>query len=169
MAKTKASYFEKLRDPRWQQMRLNVMGRDGFQCRDCLSKEKTLNVHHAYYEKGKDPWDYHPDSLVTLCEDCHAVAEKRKRWILEFCADPQNLKNVVRLTDILAANGPFGFDFSSFLDSVLDFSEAYQTEALELEWRREMLVKLKSSAAQITFHLVGAIHEAVQLAERQNG
>ena len=30
-----------------------------------------LNVHHKYYVRGKKPWEYYDDALVTLCADCH--------------------------------------------------------------------------------------------------
>ena len=30
-----------------------------------------LNIHHKKYIKGRKPWEYEADSLVTLCEDCH--------------------------------------------------------------------------------------------------
>ena len=30
-----------------------------------------LNVHHTYYIKGRKPWEYGNDTLVTLCENCH--------------------------------------------------------------------------------------------------
>lgn len=68
MAKT---YSEKLRDPRWQRMRLEIMGRDSFRCRLCGDAESTLNVHHIYYERGAEPWDYPESALVTVCENCH--------------------------------------------------------------------------------------------------
>lgn len=79
MAKT---YYEKLRDPRWQRKRLEIMERDGFACIHCGDKTKTLNVHHAYYESGKAPWEYGNWSLVTLCEDCHDRAEMARRSLL---------------------------------------------------------------------------------------
>ena len=66
-----STYMEKLKDPRWQKKRLKVMERDEWECRSCESTEKTLHVHHTYYEDGKDPWDYPASSLVTLCESCH--------------------------------------------------------------------------------------------------
>lgn len=47
------------------------MERDNFACRSCHSKEKTLNVHHGYYARGADPWDYPDDALTTQCEECH--------------------------------------------------------------------------------------------------
>jgi len=66
-----STYSEKLRDPRWQKKRLEILERDGWQCKLCLSKEKTLHVHHLLYLKGSQPWDYDSNSLITLCEVCH--------------------------------------------------------------------------------------------------
>lgn len=68
---TKKPYWEKLRDPRWQRKRLEVMERDGFACRSCGDSESTLNVHHGYYVKGREPWEYRDETLWTLCEECH--------------------------------------------------------------------------------------------------
>ena len=68
---TKKTYAEKLRDPRWQRKRLEVMQRDNFSCLKCHDTTKTLNVHHFYYEPGRDPWQYDARDLATLCEDCH--------------------------------------------------------------------------------------------------
>jgi hypothetical protein len=65
------TYSEKLRDPRWQKMRLCIMERDGFECQKCGDKQSTLNVHHLFYQRGKAPWEYDPSHLVTLCETCH--------------------------------------------------------------------------------------------------
>lgn len=66
------TYWELLKDPRWQRKRLEIMERDEFACQDCDARDKTLNVHHTYYAKGRKPWEYEDDSLRTLCEDCHA-------------------------------------------------------------------------------------------------
>jgi 5-methylcytosine-specific restriction endonuclease McrA len=68
-------YSEKLKDPRWQKKRLQILKRDGFKCMSCLSKIKMLSVHHKYYITGFDPWDYPNKSLITLCQDCHNVAK----------------------------------------------------------------------------------------------
>jgi len=65
------SYSAMYRDPRWQKKRLEIMERDEFRCCSCGATDKTLNVHHAYYEKGKKPWEYDNKMLLTLCEDCH--------------------------------------------------------------------------------------------------
>lgn len=64
-------YFEKLKDPRWQRRRLEILERDGWACTICADTEKTLHVHHRYYKPKTDPWDYEDDALTTLCADCH--------------------------------------------------------------------------------------------------
>lgn len=68
-----SDYYKKLRDPRWQRLRLRAMDRDGFRCQCCGDKESTLNVHHLKY-KG-DPWDIGVENLETLCEACHKNRE----------------------------------------------------------------------------------------------
>jgi hypothetical protein len=72
------SYAEKLKDPRWQRKRLEVMQRELFTCEECESTDKTLNVHLGYYEKGRDPWEYDSETLHCLCVDCHDVAENAR-------------------------------------------------------------------------------------------
>ena len=62
-------YSEKLRDPRWQKKRLEIMQRDNFTCMACGDKESTLNLHHKEYHG--DPWEAPDVSLETLCETCH--------------------------------------------------------------------------------------------------
>jgi hypothetical protein len=69
------SYWDLLRDPRWQRMRLEIMQRDNFTCQRCNRNDLTLNVHHSYYVTGRAPWEYEPESLRTLCEECHETIE----------------------------------------------------------------------------------------------
>lgn len=65
------TYAEKLRDPRWQRKRLEVLQRDEFSCLACGDSESTLHVHHRLYLKRLEPWDYPNHLLQTLCEECH--------------------------------------------------------------------------------------------------
>lgn len=69
------TYAEKLRDPRWQRKRTEILQRDDFTCCICLSKTKFLNVHHLVYAKV-DPWDYPNHLLQTLCDDCHKIRQE---------------------------------------------------------------------------------------------
>jgi len=66
-----SNYSEKLRDPRWQKKRLEILERDGWMCQKCFDPESTLVVHHRRYLPNIEPWDYPDDLLITLCEDCH--------------------------------------------------------------------------------------------------
>lgn len=68
-------YAEQLKDPRWQRKRLEVLQRNCFSCFECGAKDKTLHVHHGYYERGLAPWEYPDNSLHCLCEDCHERAQ----------------------------------------------------------------------------------------------
>lgn len=75
-------YFERLKDPRWQKKRLEVMERDKFCCQNCYAKDESLNVHHWYYLPGADPWDYDDECLVTLCETCHGKIEVLRQRLM---------------------------------------------------------------------------------------
>jgi len=65
------NYSEKLKDPRWQKKRLEILERDNFTCKLCGDTKTTLHVHHKKYFKDKDPWDINNKYLITLCEHCH--------------------------------------------------------------------------------------------------
>lgn len=67
------TYAEKLKDPRWQKKRLEIMERAGFKCEACGDSKETLHVHHGYYERGFDPWDYEDATLWCLCASCHEL------------------------------------------------------------------------------------------------
>jgi hypothetical protein len=66
-----ATYSEKLKDPRWQKKRLEILQRDNWTCQLCGATTITLHIHHRKYIKGKEPWEYPDHLLVTLCEICH--------------------------------------------------------------------------------------------------
>lgn len=70
------TYAQKLKDPRWQKKRLEIMSRDQWKCTICFSSERTLHVHHLSY--SGDPWEAESDQMTTYCEDCHALVESYK-------------------------------------------------------------------------------------------
>src|SRR5689334_2367719 len=71
------NYADKLKDPRWQKKRLQVMERDGFACSDCGSSKNTLHVHHCAYV-GRDPWQAPESVLLTQCADCHEIRQEKE-------------------------------------------------------------------------------------------
>lgn len=71
------TYSQKLRDSRWQKLRLKVFERDGWKCQRPgfqSAENTTLAVHHKSYLLGRDPWDYPLTNFDTLCEKCHERA-----------------------------------------------------------------------------------------------
>jgi hypothetical protein len=75
------TYGEKLKSPKWQKKRLEVLQRDKFTCTNCGSKEKQLHVHHKVYIFNNEPWDYENEFYTTLCYDCHETEEQYKFFV----------------------------------------------------------------------------------------
>lgn len=76
---SKMTYSEKLKDPRWQRVRLETMGRDDWKCCKCGTDRAFLNVHHVNYDKGAEPWAYPLTNFITLCAPCHEAVEMEIR------------------------------------------------------------------------------------------
>ena len=111
MASGRKSYFEKLKDPRWQKKRLVILQRADFTCEWCGEKERTLHVHHGYYERTKDPWDYADDTLRCLCDECHEMAgalmaEAHEAIARIWC--PDILCEIPGTVELLEDAWPFG-------------------------------------------------------------
>jgi NMD protein affecting ribosome stability and mRNA decay len=87
------------------------MERDGFKCHSCGKGEDdaiTLNVHHSYYEKGKKPWEYDDETLVTMCDTCHVIRHRRDKFVRTQMAMLTN-KQYNGLLNIMTPYG--GVDF----------------------------------------------------------
>lgn len=89
------SYSELLRDPRWQKKRLQKLEAAEWMCFECESTDKTLNVHHVRYIKGRKPWEYENDQLQVLCEECHGIEHKRR-------------DEIANITDLLGTRAVLG-------------------------------------------------------------
>jgi len=76
-----SEYSEKFKDPRWQKKRLEILERDEFTCLLCGDTENQLHVHHIWYEKGKEPWEYKDRCYITLCETCHLVEHEADKAV----------------------------------------------------------------------------------------
>jgi hypothetical protein len=68
------NYKEKLRDPRWQKKRLEILKRDKWKCKLCKDEKTELHVHHINYTG--EPWEAPNSDLVTLCAHCHVEVEQ---------------------------------------------------------------------------------------------
>lgn len=63
------NYSEKLKSPKWQKKRLEVLSRDNFTCCKCGDTETELHVHHLKYTG--EPHEAPLEDLETLCKVCH--------------------------------------------------------------------------------------------------
>lgn len=73
----KMTYAEKLKDPRWQKKRLEVMTRSGFRCDACGRGNETLHVHHLIYPRWEQgPWEMDSAFMECLCATCHGAREE---------------------------------------------------------------------------------------------
>jgi hypothetical protein len=68
------AYSDKLKSPKWQKKRLQILERDNWQCQYCKDTETQLQVHHLKY--NGEPWDAKNEDLITTCFDCHELISK---------------------------------------------------------------------------------------------
>lgn len=116
------TYAEQLRDPRWQRLRLQAMEDSGWACDNCGSKDKTFNVHHKFYVKGRKPWEYDLDDLKTLCEDCHKDHHRNKALLDQLIANA----DLNSLLPVIAG-------YLRVLDPEVDAGLAYECRELGIE------------------------------------
>ena len=65
------TYSDKIKDPRWQKLRLKVFARDEFKCTCCGENMETINAHHIAYKPNTEPWEYDISEITTFCDQCH--------------------------------------------------------------------------------------------------
>jgi len=147
-----STYIEKLKHPKWQKKRLEILGRDSFKCRSCHAEENTLHVHHLYYRKGNDPWDYPNACLITLCDQCHDIEHDERNDAI-FSLINSFSRRGATIGDL------YGFcaalDFSGMLDSEQvtqkewDFMSGVLKKMLEYKYSGGELLGLESQINEI--------------------
>ena len=118
------TYAAKLKDPRWQKRRLQVLDQSDWSCQDCGCKDSTLHVHHKRYVKGREPWEYGDRELEVLCETCHKEAHEGLTLISAAVAQYPSFE-LSALASLLAGYGLYyGFTDPDALpaSAVLDLS-----------------------------------------------
>ena len=125
------SYWQKLQDPRWQKRRLEILNGAGFKCEDCGSEKETLSIHHSYYEKGLEPWEYPGEALLCLCEECHTARASSERAVLRELHFCRSAENIGLLADVLnMARRTHGMKFKKVLDAIYELSNAENAKPL---------------------------------------
>lgn len=108
-----SNYSEKLKDPRWQKKRLEILDRDDFTCQECGDKKTTLNIHHLKY--SKNPWDVDNSFLITLCEGCHEIIKNQNQLLLNKITEfliPDGTENKIinKISDLISWIDMLGLD-----------------------------------------------------------
>jgi len=101
---------------------------------DCESTVKTLHVHHKYYRRGLEPWEYPSSALITLCLDCH---KEHKRG-----DDPYDLMRSIidRLLDE-------DFPSEEICDFAVSLFECLEGRAASFESMRDYILSWGGEAA----------------------
>lgn len=117
------SYSEKLKDPRWQRKRLEILQRDDFQCTCCGDTKSEIHVHHSYYEFGKEIWEYDDSTLFTLCSECHYSHTLSQKNIKQMLREIQydQLYEFEKIVDYCQIMNPYELNLvKKYCDKILN-------------------------------------------------
>lgn len=95
LMKKPLTYAQILRDARWQRKKVHLFNVHGGYCHypGCEHPNRTLDVHHKVYLRGRDPWDYPDWCFEILCESHHLVIQDRmERAHLAIASNPELLQ-----------------------------------------------------------------------------
>jgi len=95
---SKKTYADKLKDPRWQKKRLEILNQNDFICQLCYEEGKTVNVHHLFYLPNHQPWEYPNFCYMVLCDDCHRDNDLDETFL-----------QLIGLIDKLSKGAEFGY------------------------------------------------------------
>jgi len=75
-------YSDKLKNPKWQKRRLEILNRDNFTCQMCADAETELQIHHKRY--SGEPHEAPDEDLITLCKHCHKCETFASKYKLKI-------------------------------------------------------------------------------------
>ena len=151
------NYSEKLKDPRWQKLRLQVFERDGWCCQRCGNDENTLTVHHLSYLPGIEPWDYKLQNFMTLCQECHDHEYANRRNDENILLQTLRRKGFLA-GDLIVLASAFQnlsiINTTEVMVSIIEFmfSDKFMSEYCHLYWedcerRAEMIREVRNGSA----------------------
>lgn len=72
------TYAQRLKDPRWQKKRLELLNKAHWTCEECKAVEPAdgLQIYHVFYMLGKLPWEHDDRIMMVLCDGCHKRRQK---------------------------------------------------------------------------------------------
>lgn len=142
-----SEYSQKLKDPRWQKKRLEILERDEWTCQRCFDTESTLAVHHRKYLPNTNPWEYPDDLLITLCENCHEFERSERSGCEQDLLDMLRYHFFAEDIHSLAT----GFHMMELLHSHEVVASVYEWALSSPEIQRELIHRYQNQ-------LKGSIH-----------
>lgn len=113
------SYAEKLKNPKWQKKRLEILQRDEFKCCYCNDTETELQIHHLKYTK--EPWQAPNEDLITLCKHCHSVVSKFKYLKVIAIEKNSHGDDIFTISVKHNSNGLFNIVIYEIINSEINF------------------------------------------------
>lgn len=107
------TYSDKLKNPKWQKKRLEILNLHGFKCEKCGCEDKELHVHHRFYLKGREVWQYDNDVFQVLCCDCHEKEHSKEKETIEVI--PEKYKELIELVDTLNSRNNMNQEYLEYL------------------------------------------------------
>ena len=127
---SKKTYSEKLKSPKWQKKRLEILQRDNFKCVLCGDTETELHVNHKKYTG--EPHEAPNEDLETLCKYCHFL----HHWIVEG-----ELESVIKQIDDNCY--AFAFKLKSHEDThLVTFCERQVQNYIMFRYKSDFLKKI---------------------------
>ncbi len=71
IVKSVSSYSDKLETQNWHSFARKIRQENGNFYNACRRGDLVLQVHHTFYDKKRQPWEYESHEMVVLCEKCH--------------------------------------------------------------------------------------------------
>lgn len=125
-----STYSEKLKDPRWQKRRLGILNLHEFTCEKCGSKDKELHVHHRFYIKGREVWEYDNDVFQVLCVDCHENVHKKE--VIKPDTFPEKYESIIGLLDFMDKRNEKNLSYLELLLETVSADEISLDETFSL-------------------------------------
>jgi hypothetical protein len=118
-------YSEKLKHPKWQRKRLEVLQRDNFTCVKCGDTETELHVNHLKYLG--EPYETPLSALETLCKNCHKIHHSiPDKKIIRVLKEYDPYYDEVYCIEYIV-DGGFDYAFAHIkLDGSVDFISTYE-------------------------------------------
>lgn len=119
----KKTYAERLKDPRWINLRNEILKERGILCQSpgCDGTSQRFEVHHGFYVWHLEPWEYEKETLWVLCQNCHDKAHYSQA--------------VVHRQFALKGPGTWDLDAQS-IENAAEMDEQAQLDAMHAELQR---------------------------------